>query len=111
VANSGGGFLDVSVLAEADHSCFLGLAGELDLASASTLTTAVEAVRSRDHIATLTLDLAELEFIDSSGLASLLQIEKEFSEAGLSLRVTGERGQVKDLLLLTGAVEVLRAPD
>ncbi len=108
---SRGESLDVSVLAKADDSCFLGLAGELDIASAPTLTEAVEALQSQDGIATLTLDLAELEFIDSTGLACLLQVEKGCSESGLSLRVIGERGQVRDLLLLTGAAAVLRASD
>jgi anti-sigma B factor antagonist len=108
VASRGGGSFDVSVLAEANHACFLGLAGELDVASAPTLTAAVEALRSRDHLATLTLDLAELEFMDSTGLACLLRIEKECSEANQKLRVIGEQGQVRDLLLLTGAADALK---
>jgi anti-anti-sigma factor len=99
--------LEVSVLAAADHSCFLGVAGELDLASTSALTEAVERVRSEDHLSTLTIDLAQLEFIDSTGLACLLQIAEDLAQANQSLRVIGASGQVQELFVLTGADKAL----
>jgi anti-anti-sigma factor len=55
-------------LANGDHG--LRLAGELDVASARELRAALDGINGKRQA---TLDLAELSFIDSSGLHAIIQ--------------------------------------
>jgi anti-anti-sigma factor len=100
--------LDVRVLAHGDDGFVVKVAGELDLATAPMLAGTVERVRSENGFAALTIDLAELEFIDSTGLQCLLQIAGECEQSGLGFRTIGEQGQVRGLLALTGAAGALQ---
>jgi anti-anti-sigma factor len=68
-------------------ACLLRVSGELDLASAELLRSAVEEQVAAGHVADLVLDLADLTFLDSSGLGALLQIRSEALARGGSFRV------------------------
>ncbi|MET0305764.1 MAG: STAS domain-containing protein [Solirubrobacterales bacterium] len=50
----------------------LALAGELDMANAATLSSELEAIESDAGSEPITIDLRELEFIDSTGIAVLV---------------------------------------
>ncbi len=58
----------------------LRLGGELDLASVPLLESEVENAMV-DHPATIILDLSALEFIDSTGLRTILSLDKRCTEA------------------------------
>jgi anti-anti-sigma factor len=64
-------------LAGAEHG--LRLTGELDLASAPKLRDACNGLNGKRQV---TLDLAELTFIDSSGLQALVQYANEHGTEG-----------------------------
>ena len=66
--------------AEDDGRVQLGLVGELDIASASALNERLRALAQRGD--PVVLDLARLQFIDSSGLRELI---RAVSDAPLSL--------------------------
>ncbi|WBB81197.1 STAS domain-containing protein [Micromonospora sp. WMMD882] len=85
----------------------LRLSGELDLSSAPELTAAVDrlvtAGRSR-----LLVDLTELTFCDSTGIAAFVRGDNAAAAVGGWLRLTGASGRVDRVLRLTGLAEVLR---
>jgi anti-sigma B factor antagonist len=70
--------------------------GELDLATAPALDGALS--RAFEAYGRVVLDLRELEFIDSSGLRTLLTARKRADEAGASFSlVAGHRGLERTL--------------
>ncbi|MFI5040609.1 MAG: STAS domain-containing protein [Acidimicrobiales bacterium] len=96
--------LKVEVGAEGDETV-IGLAGELDLATAPELWAAIdEAIAAgRTH---LVLDLRDLSFVDSTGLGVFVRAGKDLraADGGLALRSPGER--VAKLLEITRLEEV-----
>ena len=78
----------------------LELAGELDLDGTSELDRALHAAMASDA-ERIVLDLEQLRFIGSSGLACLVRAQQLSNEDGNRLRVRGAEGQVRRLLELT----------
>ena len=71
--------------------------GELDLATAPALEEALSRAFDGDH-ARVVLDLRELEFIDSSGLRTLLTARRQAEDAGQRFSlVAGHRGLERTL--------------
>jgi anti-sigma B factor antagonist len=77
----------------------LVLSGELDLSGTDRLLRAGENVPDG---ATLTLDLAGLSFMDSSGLKVFMNLDRRSRRDGWSLAIENPRGQVLRLLQLCG---------
>jgi anti-sigma B factor antagonist len=72
--------------------------GELDLATAPALETALARAFHAAGAGSVVLDLRELEFIDSSGLRTLLTARRQAEEAGASFSlVAGHRGLERTL--------------
>jgi anti-sigma B factor antagonist len=57
-----------------DGTVILGLAGELDIATAEAAEAAVDRARA-DRLERLVLDLRELEFLDSTGIQVILRAD------------------------------------
>ena len=55
----------------------------------------------------LRADLSALNFLDSSGIAALMQVRHDAEAAGLSFAVTDPRGAVRRSLETTGVLSVL----
>lgn len=64
----------------ADPPTLLHLSGELDAASASTLASALDPLTSRGGV--VGLDLAELTFMDSTGIKALCEASERLGERG-----------------------------
>lgn len=58
--------------------------------------------------AQVVVELPDLDFIDSTGIALLLRAHRRAEEAGGRLDVVEPVGQVERVLRATGAVEILR---
>jgi anti-sigma B factor antagonist len=72
--------------------------GELDLATAPALEASLSRAFADDTAERVVLDLRELEFIDSSGLRTLLTARREADEAGKAFSlVAGHRGLERTL--------------
>ena len=81
--------------------------GELDLTTAERLERAIlEAERATP--ARLTLDLAAVEFFDSTGLQILLDADVRAREDGRALHVVAGDGEVARVLALTEVDERLQ---
>lgn len=96
--------IDVS---QEDDRVVLALEGELDMASAPLLQSAVEGAEITTK-PMVVLDLHHLEFIDSTGLRIILSLRKRCRERGQELAVTQGSQQVERLLSVTGMTAHLR---
>lgn len=88
----------------------LVLAGELDLASSGNLVEVVSRLCAEDA-KQIVLDIAELDFIDSTGLRAILSSRARCAQTGCALAVQPEadsiRPQVRRLFQVTGLLERL----
>ena len=82
--------------------------GDVDLAGGPVLEQAIE-LREGDE--TVTIDLSGVEFIDSSGLRSLLGASRRAHERGKDLVLRSPSAGVTRLLALTGTTDLFRVVD
>ena len=81
--------------------------GEIDMSSANTFETIAEQALLA-HPERIELDLAGVEFIDSSGLRSIVQLRTRAQLDGIELCVTGLSPAAQRILELTGLIAELR---
>ena len=99
---TGPGELTIDVREETDGAVSMQLAGELDLESTGRLRSALEAEIERRRA--VVVDLSGLEFLDSTGLRTMLEADRSAREAGVELVFTGTlQDAVVRLLDLTQA--------
>jgi anti-sigma B factor antagonist len=80
----------------------LGLAGELDIENAETLAAEIARTNVLDG-GSLTIDLRELDFIDSTGIALLVSVFRRFNADGTRLQLVPSRSEaVRRVMELTG---------
>ncbi|MCW3841352.1 STAS domain-containing protein [Micromonospora yasonensis] len=85
----------------------LRLAGELDMSSAPQLNAALDRLAAAGQ-RQLLIDLTELTFCDSTGIAAFVRGDNRAAAEGGWLRLTGATGRVARVLQVTGLAEVLR---
>ena len=88
----------------ADGSMVVRAVGEVDLSTTEDLAAAV-----RPWLAdggSVVLDLSGVEFIDSSGLGTLVQLRKEAARNGASMTLAGVGASTYRLLEVTGLAGV-----
>jgi anti-sigma B factor antagonist len=83
-----------------DAGHLIAITGELDIAATPELST-VMLIAARSPGSLVVLDVAGVEFIDSSALGTLLKVGGEVESAGKRLRVVCGNGPVRRLLELT----------
>ena len=89
----------------------ISVVGELDLDTAPILETALLAARDSGETSVL-IDLSGCEFIDSSGLALIVQAWRDLEEAeGVSLALCCAKDQVERLLRIAGGYESISIYD
>lgn len=91
-------------------STIITIAGELDLASSPALADELERLADVDGPPVI-IDLRELEFMDSTGLSTLVRAQGRLEAAGRRLAVVRGAPQVHRLLELTGVAERLELLD
>jgi anti-sigma B factor antagonist len=84
---------------ELDGGCTeIQIEGELDLAVAGALGEALE----RADSALILIDLTACEFIDSTGIAVIVQAYRTAAESGRRIAIHGSSAQVHRVLTVTG---------
>jgi anti-anti-sigma factor len=78
------------------------VSGEIDFASAPSMQARLIAACERERSSNLILDLAAVEFMDSSGLRVLLHLQRELSGDHGALVLLGPTDEVRKILKLTG---------
>jgi anti-sigma B factor antagonist len=89
---------------EGDGHVVVALRGELDIADAVSVAAALAAVAARER--DIVIDLAGLEFIDSSGVAALVRGRRQARDAGGELLLAAPQQQVLRILTLTRLIDV-----
>jgi anti-sigma B factor antagonist len=82
-----------------DGHVVVRLHGELDVADATYVTAVLAAVAAREP--EIVVDLADLAFIDSSGVAALARGRQQARQAGGDLLLAAPRQQVMGILAIT----------
>jgi len=83
----------------------LALAGELDLASVPELDRQLQALEGSIPGRRLLIDLGGLDFIDSTGLASMIRAQQSAHANGHRLALRRGQAQVQRLFELTGLID------
>ena len=89
---------------ERDGQVIVALRGVLDVADAVSVAAALTAVAARQR--DIVIDLAGLEFIDSSGVAALVRGRRQARYAGGQLLLAAPQQQVLRVLTLTRLIDV-----
>lgn len=89
----------------------ISVVGELDLDTAPKLEAELRRARAADD-ASILIDLSGCEFIDSSGLALIIQAWRELERTdGVSLAMCCAKDQVERLLRIAGAYDAISIYD
>jgi anti-sigma B factor antagonist len=83
-----------------DGALLVMASGELDLAAAPRLATVLSMATSSSE-PTVVLDLAEVDFIDSTALGAIMHASTEAEAAGKQMLVVAHEGPVRRLLEIT----------
>jgi anti-sigma B factor antagonist len=95
---------DLTSEASAAHSTIITARGDLDVVSAAVLTAAITDASSTG--ATLiVLDLKAVEFLDSSGLRSIVAEGARMKAAGGQLLISGMSGAARRVLEIAGLLD------
>ena len=78
----------------------LRLAGRMDIESATGFEPACDSC-IREGFTTLVLDVADLTYISSNGLRSIVSVAKKLAEKGGALRICGLTGLVRQVFEIT----------
>ena len=88
---------------EGDGQVIVALRGVLDVADAASVAVALTAAAARQR--DIIIDLAGLEFIDSSGVAALVRGRRQARHAGGELLLAAPQQQVLRVLTLTRLID------
>jgi anti-sigma B factor antagonist len=86
-----------------DGQVVVELRGELDLADAASIATALRGVVARQ--AKIIVDMAGLQYIDSSGVAALAHARRHARQAGGDVVLAAPQRQVARMLSLTRLID------
>ncbi len=90
-----------------DDALRLRVAGEIDLSNIEALQAEVANALESGETRLVVVDLAEVSFLDSSGISALLKGRRLADDAGKGFRVEGAQGMVREVLTITGVWEHL----
>ncbi len=102
--------LSVSVRHDATGGAHVSVAGDVDLGTVGQLDQQIATAVDADETTNIVVDLAEVAFLDSSGIASLLKGRRLADGLGKPYRITGASGLVREVLDLTGVWAHLSDP-
>ena len=91
--------IEVNTLADALE---MSVAGEVDVSCASELRDAIDAVLAREDVTAVSVDLAQVPYIDSTGIGVLVGAVQRAAEAGVTLTVGNPQRNVRRTLDLLG---------
>jgi stage II sporulation protein AA (anti-sigma F factor antagonist) len=82
------------------------LHGEIDYTNADPVARSAREAVVRARPATVRVDMAEVSFLDSSGIRALILVMKAAQEVGAEFRVGAVTHRVFDQLRMTGLVDL-----
>ena len=95
--------MDVAVSTQRDDGvATLSISGAMDLDAVDHIEGAIGEAVNTPGTSTIVVDLSAVDFLDSSGIAILLKGRRVADAGGVTYRVTGAAGMVRQVLDLTG---------
>jgi anti-anti-sigma factor len=85
-------------------------AGAFDLATVGELDAALSAALATPGVTRVVVDLSGVDFLDSSGISSLLRGFRSAGERQVAYQVTAANGIVRNVLEITGVWQLLSDP-
>lgn len=92
----------------ADGSPVIEASGEIDVATAPELAAALDTMIDR-RVTEITVDMANVTFIDSSGLGTLVAALKRANEIDANLTLRNLAGSARKVFEITGLLETFGA--
>ena len=86
-----------------DTALELALAGDLDMVATFNLEPKVDRLLAETSVRRLTLNLADVGFIDSAGVGALVSIRERTEQLGVELILANVPGPVHRVLEIAGA--------
>jgi anti-sigma B factor antagonist len=87
----------------------LAASGEIDICNVDRLRTTIETIIGEPATHRLTVDLADLDYIDSMGVSALIAGMRLSQRDGIAFAVVNPRGEVLRVLNILGLHHVLTA--
>lgn len=103
--------LDLRFEGEEGAALWAVLAGEIDFASAPSLQAQIMAALEQNRTNALILNLSAVQFLDSSGLRVIVQLQRDLESAGGGLVLFDPTAPVLRILALTGLDKHLQIAD
>lgn len=100
------GTLTVQIVHDASRTRLVA-SGEIDAASARTFDAAA-AQALAEHPECLDIDLTDVDFLDSSGLRSIIALTNKTRDRRIHATVSGMSPAARRVLEITGLIEMLR---
>jgi anti-sigma B factor antagonist len=101
--------LDVEIQAQPGQA-ILVLHGELDMATGSRLRDVAMAQLAVSGLAKLGLDLADVRFLDSSGISILVDLRKQATDRGIKMEILAMSQRAARILTIVGLAEAFSLP-
>ncbi len=99
-----------SIRADQDGAVTIVLRGDIDFTTSPAVLQAIHAGLPEEAVPSISVDLADVGFMDSSGMGVMVQILRLAEETGAALRVEHPNRNVHDQLQLSGLAELLGLP-
>jgi anti-sigma B factor antagonist len=99
-----------SISADPNGAVIIMLRGDIDFTTSPAVLQAIRAGMPDDAVSSISVDLADVGFMDSSGMGVMVQILRLAEETGAALRVEHPNRNVHDQLQLSGLAELLGLP-
>jgi anti-anti-sigma factor len=93
------------------HETIITLRGEIDYETAQELRTAISEALQREGISGITVSLANVTFLDSTGIGTLVVAVRICSELGVRLRVRDANPMIQRLFTVVGVAGALGVPE
>lgn len=94
-----------------DGTARLSVSGEVDMATAGQLSTALADALGEPRMTRLVVDLDQVTFLDSTGVAALLAARRQADGSGIGFVVANCRDMVRRVLEITGVYKALTNGD
>jgi anti-anti-sigma factor len=102
--------LRIEVSFPSPGSVRMAVAGEIDLATAPTLGMRLLTVMDAHHPVVIDVDLAEVGFLDCSGIGALVTVRNAAEKSGCQVWVSHPQPLVATVLEVLGLLTVFTAP-
>ena len=101
--------LDVEIHAQSEQVMLI-LHGELDMATEAQLRDVADAQLAAHDLTKLEVDLADIAFLDSSGVSALVDLRKNATDRGVDMQVVAVSHLAARVLTIVGLAEHFGIP-